>query len=162
MSTDIWHSWLLNRRHAGDSPYVQFLQGKMSQVCDRILNGAQLAAGMTLVDVGAGEGLIGLGAIARLGPSMRVMFTDLSAPLLQYVQALATEMGVQQQCSFFHCSAEKLGGIGDGAADVVAMRSVLTYVPDKRAAVSEFHRVLKPGGRVSIAEPIFQDQALEN
>jgi SAM-dependent methyltransferase len=39
---------------------------------------------------------------------------------------------------------------------------VLTYVPDKRAAVSEFHRVLKPGGRVSIAEPIFQDQALEN
>jgi arsenite methyltransferase len=38
--------------------------------------------------------------------------------------------------------------------DVVTTRSVLIYVEDKRRAFEEFHRVLKPGGRLSIFEPI--------
>jgi arsenite methyltransferase len=38
--------------------------------------------------------------------------------------------------------------------DVVTTRSVLIYVRDKRGAFSEFHRVLKPGGRLSIFEPV--------
>ena len=35
------------------------------------------------------------------------------------------------------------------------------YVPDKAATFREFHRVLKPGGRISLAEPIMQDDAFE-
>src|SRR6266536_2461738 len=38
--------------------------------------------------------------------------------------------------------------------DVVAMRSVIIYVTDKRAAFAEFFRVLRPGGRLSMFEPI--------
>jgi ubiquinone/menaquinone biosynthesis C-methylase UbiE len=38
--------------------------------------------------------------------------------------------------------------------DAVTTRSVLIYVKDKRRASEEFHRVLKPGGRLSIFEPI--------
>ena len=38
-------------------------------------------------------------------------------------------------------------------------RAVLAYVADKRAALLEFLRVLKPGGRISIAEPVFQEEA---
>jgi len=49
----------------------------------------------------------------------------------------------------------------DGTADVVATRAVLAYVADKRAAFREFHRVLVPGGWLSIAEPIFRDEVLE-
>jgi arsenite methyltransferase len=38
--------------------------------------------------------------------------------------------------------------------DVVVTRSVLIYVADKAHAATEFHRVLRPGGRVSLFEPI--------
>lgn len=47
-----------------------------------------------------------------------------------------------------------MNGIGDLSADVVATRSVLIYVDEKAAAFAAFHRVLKPGGRVSLFEPI--------
>jgi len=43
--------------------------------------------------------------------------------------------------------------------DVAATRAALAYVPDKSAALREFHRVLKAGGRISLAEPILQDDA---
>ncbi|MHB8723679.1 MAG: methyltransferase domain-containing protein [Steroidobacteraceae bacterium] len=49
--------------------------------------------------------------------------------------------------------------IADGSVDVVATRAVLAYVADKKAALGEFLRILKPGGRLSIAEPILQDDA---
>jgi SAM-dependent methyltransferase len=66
---------------------------------------------------------------------------------------------VAAQCRFLRGSAERLEGIADESVDVVATRAVLAYVADKGAALREFHRVLKPGGRISLAEPIFRDEA---
>jgi SAM-dependent methyltransferase len=51
-------------------------------------------------------------------------------------------------------SADNLDLIGDTAVDVVTTRSVLIYVSDKPAAFREFARVQRPGGRISIFEPI--------
>jgi arsenite methyltransferase len=126
---------------------------------DRVLEGAQLAAGMTLVDVGAGDGLVAFRAIERIGPSLRVILTDVSAPMLRYAESLAAQRNVRPQCAFRQCSAESLSGIADASVDVVATRAVLAYVADKKAALDECFRVLKPGGRLSIAEPILQDDA---
>jgi SAM-dependent methyltransferase len=66
---------------------------------------------------------------------------------------------VRGQCAFQECSAERLSAIDDASVDVVTTRAVLAYVADKRAAFSEFFRALKPGGRLSITEPILQDEA---
>jgi ubiquinone/menaquinone biosynthesis C-methylase UbiE len=114
---------------------------------------------MTLADIGTGEGLIAFRAIDRIGPSLRVVLTDISPPLLSHARALATERGVLHQCSFVECAADKLTGIPNASVDVVTTRAVLAYVANKSAALREFHRILKPGGRVSLAEPIFQDDA---
>jgi SAM-dependent methyltransferase len=51
-------------------------------------------------------------------------------------------------------AADQLTGVADESVDVVTTRSVLIYVKDKAAALREFYRVLKPGGRVSLFEPI--------
>jgi len=158
---DSWSRWLLERRHGGDSRYKAVVRRDVERYRDRVLDAARLEAGMTFVDVGSGDGLLAFGAIDRVGPSLRVVLTDLSEPLLRHAEQLAIERGVRGQCRFLHAPADRLEAIVDGTADVVATRAVLAYVADKRAAFREFHRVLVPGGWLSIAEPIFRDEVLE-
>jgi arsenite methyltransferase len=157
--TDIWSEWLLHLRHADDPTYAGVVRVVVERFADRVLDDAQLSPGMILADIGAGEGLLAFRAIDRIGPSLRVVLTDISAPMLRHAEALAVERDVRSQCTFLECSAEKINGIADGSIDVVATRAVLAYVSNKAAALSEFFRVLKPGGRISIAEPIHQDEA---
>jgi len=59
-----------------------------------------------------------------------------------------------ERCRFVQAGADDLSGVADESVDVVTTRSVLIYVADKQAAFAEFFRVLRPGGRLSIFEPI--------
>ena len=127
---------------------------------DRVLDGAMLSPGQVLVDVGAGDGLIAFGAFERVGPSLQAIFTDISAPLLERAEQRAAERGLREQCSFLRTPVEELVGVNDQSADVVTSRAVLAYVADKQKALAQFYRVLKPGGRISIGEPINRDDAM--
>jgi ubiquinone/menaquinone biosynthesis C-methylase UbiE len=159
LESDIWSEWLLHSRHADDPAYARVVQGVVERYADRVLDGAQLAAGMTMVDVGAGEGLMAFRAIDRIGPSLHATLTDVSIPMLRYAESAAVQRNVRAQCSFLHGTADDLKGIADASVDVVVTRAVLAYVADKKAALRECFRILKPGGRLSIAEPILQDDA---
>jgi ubiquinone/menaquinone biosynthesis C-methylase UbiE len=112
-----------------------------------------------LADIGSGEGLLGFHAFDRIGPSLKVIFADVSAPMLDYVRERAVERGLDAQCSYAECGADSLAPIADSSVDVVTTRAVLAYVADKEAAFREFFRILRPGGRISIAEPILQEEA---
>ena len=158
-TSDVLSDWLLNRRHAADPDYEKTVQAAVGRYADRLLDGAQLEAGMTLADIGAGEGLVAFRAIDRIGPALSVVLTDISRHMLNHAETLSVLRGFRSQCSFLQCSAEDLEDIGDATVDVVTSRAVLAYVADKPASLREFFRVLKPGGRISIAEPIFQDEA---
>jgi arsenite methyltransferase len=125
---------------------------KLGGVRDKVLDRANLSAGERLLDVGCGEGLIGFGALER-GAS-HVVFSDVSDDLLAFCREAAAALDVSDRCSFVTASAEDLAGIADASADVVSTRSVLIYVSDKRRAFGEFFRVLAPGGRVSVYEPV--------
>jgi arsenite methyltransferase len=160
LDVDVWSDWLLHVRHGDDAEYRHAICARLNQYADRVLDGARLSSGMTLADVGAGEGLIGFRGIERIGSSLRVIFTDVSAHMLRHAEALAVARGIGRQCVFHHCTAEHLEGIAAESVDVVATRAVLAYVADKPAALSQFRRILKPGGRISLAEPIFRDEAL--
>jgi arsenite methyltransferase len=159
-SADEWSDWLLHRRHADDPEHDRAIRAETQRCADRVLDGARLASGMTLLDVGAGDGMVAFRAIERIGPELRVVLADVSAPLLRHAAAIAAERQIACQCTFHHCAAEDLSAIGTAVVDVVTTRAVLAYVTDKRKALREFRRVLKPGGRLSIAEPIFWDEAV--
>lgn len=159
LAPDVWSDWLLHRRQGDDPAYAKLVRAAVERYADRVLDGAQLDAGMTLLDIGAGEGMVAFRAIERSGRSLRVILTDISAPMLRYAESEALRRDVRPQCTFLECTAENLAGIADASVDVVTTRAVLAYVADKKAALAECFRVLKPGGRLSIAEPLLQDDA---
>ena len=107
--------------------------------------------GATVLDVGTGDGLIGLAALERVGPTGRVIFSDVSEALLEHVRDAA---GAEERAQFVLARAEDLASIADASIDVATTRSVLIYVADKSAALRALHRVLRPGGRISLFEPI--------
>jgi arsenite methyltransferase len=119
---------------------------------DRVLDQALVCEGETLLDIGCGDGLIAFGAIDR-GAGL-VIFSDVSQDLLEESRRLAVELGVLERCRFVCAPADGLSQVAAGSVDVVTTRSVLIYVEDTARAFQEFHRVLRPGGRLSVFEPI--------
>jgi arsenite methyltransferase len=151
VAKDKWAQWLLTRRDGGNADLRARFAPDLAAYRDGVLNRADLESGDVVLDVGCGTGLIGFGALERLGPSGRVVFCDVSQDLLDECRRIA---GDDNRCSFVRASAEDLAGIADASVDVVTTRSVLIYCTDKAAAFAEFFRVLRPGGRISLFEPI--------
>lgn len=154
MTKDRWARWLLHRRHGGDPERQKAVLKHLYPIRDRVLDNASVAPGDSVLDVGTGDGLIAFGALERVGNEGRVIFSDISQELLDHCRRLAEEMGVVKRCAFVCAPAENLSPIEDASVDVVTTRSVLIYVAEKARAFREFYRVLKPGGRLSIFEPI--------
>jgi ubiquinone/menaquinone biosynthesis C-methylase UbiE len=150
---DKWADWVLERGFGGDASQKQRTLAFLRPVRDRVLANAAVRDGDVLLDVGTGDGLIGFGAVPLVG-SGRVIFSDVSPALVETCRAAAAALGVLDHAGFAQAAADDLAAIADASVDVVTTRSVLIYVDDKARAFREFHRVLRPGGRVSIFEPI--------
>ena len=153
-AVDKWAAWLLHQRDGDDAEQRHKGQEFLLPVRQRVLDNAQIVPGEVVLDVGAGDGLIAFGALDRVGVGGRVIVSDVSDDLLSHARSLATEQGVAGRMSFVRTAAEDLTAIADASVDVVTTRSVLIYVEDKAAPFRAFHRVLRPGGRLSIFEPI--------
>jgi arsenite methyltransferase len=151
--SDMWSQWLLKRRFGGDPQRMQEMLDWLYPVRDRILSRIQLGDGETMLDVGCGDGLIAFGALEKF-PACRVIFSDISDDLLSHVGLLAQDMHVENRCQFVRASADKLSMLADESIAALTTRSVLIYVSAKQQAFNEFHRVLKPGGCISLFEPI--------
>ena len=153
-TTDRWAEWVLRTRH-GDSParHAEAMR-VLGPIRDRVLDGAAPAPGETVLDVGCGDGLLGFAALDRVAPDGVVVFSDVSAPLLEHCRGTAEAVGAAGRCRFVVAGLPELAGIPDGSVDVVVLRSVLLYVRDKPACLRALHRVLRPGGRLSLFEPV--------
>ena len=149
---DRWAEWLAKQRSTGDPELRHRGMEKLARWRDKVLENAQLSDGETLLDVGCGEGLIGFGALERGAGT--VVFSDISQDLLDFCREAAADLGVLERCRFLQAPADELTSVDSSSVDVVTTRSVLIYVDDKEAAFHEFARVLRPGGRISLFEPI--------
>ena len=100
-----------------------------------------------MLDVGSGDGLIGLAGLERVGRRGVVISFDVSEALLEQRRSLAVDRADAARTRFVRASAEDLAGISDASVDVVTTRSVLIYVADTPWALAEFSPVLRPGWR---------------
>jgi arsenite methyltransferase len=157
VSGDKWADWIGSRRDGGDPDIKARHAPTLHAFRDGVLDRAAVAEGDVVLDVGTGDGLIGFGALER---GARVVFSDVSQDLLDVCRERAAEFADRSR--FVRASADDLSGVADASVDVVTTRSVLIYVERKPAAFAEFFRVLRPGGRLSIFEPINSFAALHN
>ena len=114
-----------------------------------MLDRARLEPDDVVLDVGTGTGLLVFGALDRLGPDGSVVALDISVDCLEELRATCDDPRV----AYLVGGAEVLP-LPDESVDVVLTRSVLIYVREKAEAAREFFRVLRPGGRVSLFEPV--------
>lgn len=107
------------------------------------LGRAGLQPGMQVVDVGVGTGLLAREALKLIGPAGRLSGVDPS-PGMMAEAALPEATLVQGRAESVPCPT--------ASADFLSMGYALRHVSDVDASFAEFHRVLKPGGRLLVLE----------
>jgi arsenite methyltransferase len=103
-----------------------------------------------VLDIGAGSGTDTLIAAKQVGPQGRVYAIDLTPAMLRKLRQTLDASGITN-VEGIEGNAEAIP-LPDASVDVVTSNGVLNLVPDKTQAIAEIFRVLRPGGRVQIAD----------
>ncbi len=116
-----------------------------------------LSPGQVVLDIGSGAGTDLLLAARRVGLEGAAIGVDMTGQMLERAAASAASCGLSN-VDLREGDAQALP-VEDDSIDVVISNGVLNLTTDKRAAFGEIARVLKPGGRLQLAD-IALDQAL--
>jgi arsenite methyltransferase len=120
----------------------------------------RIEPGSVVLDLGCGAGTDLLIAAEMTGPAGRVIGVDMTATMLERARQSATEMGLTNV--ELHESLIEALPLDDASVDVVISNGVIDLVPDKDAVFDEIDRVLRPGGRLQLADVIIHREVSED
>jgi SAM-dependent methyltransferase len=113
-----------------------------------------LDPGEDVLDVGCGAGMDTLVAAQMVGHAGSVTGIDMTADMVAKARRSVATMGVAH-VTIVEGSAEQLP-FDDASFDVVISNGVIDLIPDKDAVFAEITRVLRPGGRIQLADVTIQ------
>ena len=108
------------------------------------------APGEKVIELGCGPGFYSCGLAERF-PQISVLGVDRSPSQLSWAREKRNNIGLKN-CRFHSDNVLELS-LPDESFDVLIASRLFTVLPNRRQAVAEMHRVLRPGGRCFIAEP---------
>jgi arsenite methyltransferase len=116
--------------------------------------------GSVVLDLGCGAGTDLLIAAQMTGPGGRAIGVDMTATMLERARASAAEMGLANV--ELHESLIESLPLEDASVDAVISNGVIDLVPDKDAVFDEIDRVLRPGGRLQLADVVIHNEVSED
>jgi arsenite methyltransferase len=116
--------------------------------------------GEIVLDLGCGAGTDLLIAAQKTGPAGRAIGVDMTSAMLERAAAGAREMGLENV--ELHESLIESLPVDDTSVDVVISNGVIDLVPDKEAVFAEIDRVLRPGGRLQLADVVIHTEVSED
>ncbi len=111
---------------------------------------APILQGETVLDIGCGAGTDLLLAARRVGPNGRAIGIDMTEAMTDRARCSAIAAGANN-VEVHKCDATALP-LSDASVVVVISNGVLNLVPEKEKAFAEIFRVLRPGGRLQLAD----------
>ncbi len=112
---------------------------------------AKIGEGHIVVDYGCGPGGLAVELARRVGATGKVVGLDINADFLERTHARAANEGVAERIETRLVTDDTLP-VDAEAVDRVVCKNVLEYVPDPQATISEFHRILQPGGIAHVSD----------
>lgn len=116
--------------------------------------------GAVVLDLGCGAGTDLLIAAQMVGPAGRAIGVDMTPAMLEVARASARVMGLGNV--ELHESLIEALPLEDASVDVVISNGVIDLVPDKEAVFDEIDRVLRPGGRLQLADVVIHHEVSED
>jgi arsenite methyltransferase len=120
----------------------------------------RIEPGQVVLDLGCGAGTDLLVAAQMVGPEGRAIGVDMTPAMLERARQSAAAMGLANV--ELHESLIESLPLPDESIDVVISNGVIDLVPDKDAVFSELDRVLRPGGRLQLADVVIHTEVSED